>query len=52
MIIYFITGNVYLLMPFTDFTHPPTPLSSGNHQFVLCIYESVCVLYLFICFVF
>ena len=28
-----LTGNLYLLIP------PPTALPSGNHQFILCIYE-------------
>ena len=36
-----------------NFPHPPTPFSSGNHLFFLCICDSVPVLlYLFICFVF
>ena len=38
---YFISGSLYLLIPFTYFTHTPLPhLHSGNDQFVLCIYES------------
>ena len=28
-----------LLNPFTFFTHPSNPLTSGNHPFVLYIYE-------------
>ena len=35
----FIDGNLYLLIPFTHFAHLPTPLPSGNHRFILCIYE-------------
>ena len=35
------------------FRLPLTPLPSSNHQFDLCVYESVSVLfYLFLCFVF
>ena len=37
--IYIITRGLYLLIPFTYFV----PLPSGNHPFVLCIYESVSV---------
>ena len=37
----FITGGLYLLFPFTFFTHPPTFLPSGDYQLVFCIYESV-----------
>lgn len=40
-----------LLNPFTFSIHPLTPLSSGNSQSVLCIYESVyfvCSLILFL----
>ena len=37
---------LYLLLScFTFFTHPLDPLSSGNHQFVLCFYEFVSVLH-------
>ena len=43
--IYYITGGLYLLIPFSNFTHWPQPLLSGNHLFVLCIYESVFVLF-------
>ena len=28
---YFVTVSLYLLILFTYFAHPPTPLSSGNH---------------------
>lgn len=48
-IMYFITASLYLVIPFTSFSLPPT-LSSGNHQFIMCIYESF--LFLFICFCF
>ena len=38
---YFISGSLYLLIPFTYFTHTPLPhLHSGNDQLVLCIYVS------------
>ena len=30
-VIYFITGSLYLLIPFTYFTHLPISLPSGNH---------------------
>ena len=41
---YFITGSLYLLIPFTYFTHS-TASCIGNHQFVPCVYESVPVLF-------
>ena len=44
-LIYFITGSLNLLIPFTCFTLLPHPLPSGNHQFVLCISEPVSVLF-------
>ena len=44
-LIYFITGNLYFLFPFTYFACPSTSLPSGNHYFVLCIFESVPVLF-------
>lgn len=34
-LIYLINESLYLLIPFTHFTHPHLP-SSGNHQAVLC----------------
>ena len=41
-LIYFITGSLYLLIPFTHSICPPaTPPHPRNHWFVLCIYESV-----------
>ena len=40
-LIYFITGSLWLLIPFNYFAYSPTPFSFGNHQFVLCIYKSV-----------
>ena len=46
----FITRSLYLSISLTYFIHPPTSLPYGNHQFVLCIYESV-LIYLFICFI-
>ena len=30
-LIYFVTGNVYLLISLTSFTHPPASFPSGNH---------------------
>lgn len=27
--------------PFTYFTHPPTPLLYGHHQYVFCVHESI-----------
>ena len=50
MSMYYVTGSLYTLISLTYFAHPPIPLSSGNHQFVLCIYESIFIW--FICFVF
>ena len=38
-------GNVYLLIFLTYFTHPSILLPSGNHSFVLSIYESVFVMF-------
>ena len=49
---YFITGSLSLLTSLTYFSHPTTPLPSGNHLFVLCIYDSVSVLCLFFFFFF
>ena len=50
-LIYFVTGSLYLLVSLTYFTHLPTPLPTGNHLFVLCIYDFVSVLLcLFFCF--
>ena len=52
-LIYFITGSLYLLIPFTHFADPWTLLPSGNPKFVLCICKSISVLfYFFVCFVF
>ena len=36
--------QLVLLNPFTFSPNPPNPLPAGNHQNVLCIYESVSVL--------
>ena len=44
---YFITGSFCLLIPST---YLPTPLPSGDHQLVLCIYKCfcyVCVIFLY-----
>ena len=46
--IYFITGNLYLLIPFTYFVHSPTTITAqattcswfGNHIFL--IQSSIC----------
>lgn len=40
-LIYFVTGSMFLLIPFTYLAHPPTPLLSGDHQFILCNYDFV-----------
>ena len=45
-LIYFVTGGLYLLVSLIYFTHPYTSLPSGNHLFVLFIYEFVSVLLL------
>ena len=47
-LIYFITGSFCLLIPSTYFTYLPTPLPSGNHQLVLCIYRCFCFVCVFI----
>ena len=44
-IIYFMPGSLYLLIPFTYFTCLSTSLFSDKHWFVLCICESVSVLF-------
>ena len=41
--IYFVTGDLYLLILFIYLSCSPTPLISDNHMFFLCIYESVSV---------
>ena len=46
--IYFVAGSLCVLIPFTYFTPVPTPLLSGNHQFVLCVYEAVSLLFCFL----
>ena len=43
-LIYFITGSLYLLIPFTYFAKLSL-LLPGNHLFVLCINESISVLF-------
>ena len=35
--LYFIAGILYLSIPFTYLIDPPSPLTSGSDQFVLCI---------------
>ena len=46
-LVYLITGSLYLLTLFTDFTYPHP--NSGNHQSVLCICEpEVLLLLLFL----
>lgn len=42
--IYFMHRSLYILIPFPSSFPPLFPLLSGNHQFVLCICESVSVL--------
>ena len=39
-----LTTNLYFLIPSTVLPILPTPLPSGNHQNVFCIYEPVSVL--------
>ena len=40
-----ITGHLYFLIHFNFCTLPTNPPPSGDHQFVLCIYEFVSVLF-------
>ena len=45
-VLYILVANLYLfvlLNPFTFFVYPMTPVPSGNHQNVLCIYDPVSV---------
>ena len=49
--IYFIAGNLYLLIPFIYFICPFF-FSFGDHQFVLCNYNFVSSLFCLFCFVF
>ena len=46
----YVTGSLYTLISLTYFAHPPIPLSSDNHQFVLRIYESIFILVYLFCF--
>ena len=39
---YLITWSLYLLILFTYLSSSPI---SGNHQFVLCVYESFCFVF-------
>ena len=41
---YSVTNNLYFSIPSPFFSHPSNTLPSGNHQNVLCIYDSVSVL--------
>ena len=50
MSMYYVTGSLYTLISLTYFAHPPIPLSSDNHQFVLRIYESIFILVYLFCF--
>ena len=43
---YFITLNLYPLIPFAPFAYT-LPATSGNHQSVLCIYELLCFAFRF-----
>ena len=43
----FCNYQLVFLHSFTFFDHPCDPLSSGNHQNILCIYDSVSVLLVF-----
>ena len=45
--VYCITGSLNLLVLFTSFSQSPNPVPSVSHQFVLCIYESISVLFHF-----
>ena len=40
-LIYFITGYLHRLIPFTCVAHPLKPFPSDNHPFFLCCYGSV-----------
>ena len=54
-LIYFISGGLYLLIPFTYFTPTPNLLFSGNHQFVFCFLKILFIylfIYLWLCWVF
>ena len=50
------TGSVYLLIPFICSTQSPppptTPALPGDHQFALCVHESLPVLFVLLCFIF
>ena len=43
----FITESLYFLISFTYCTQSSTPLPSGNHQFILGIYDSVSIFFSF-----
>ena len=46
--IYFLTGGLYLLIPFMYYVHS-IPFHFSNHLFVLCFYKSVFILCCFLC---
>ena len=49
--VYLITGDLYLFIHFTYFSpHPRSALPSVNHWFLLCICESVFILFCLFCF--
>ena len=41
----FITGNLNLLITFTFFTHSSNHPPHSDHQFVICVYEFVSILF-------
>ena len=43
---YFLTGRLYLLIPFTYYVHS-IPFHFNNYLFVLCFYESVSFCFVF-----
>ena len=53
LLLYYIYGSLYLLIPYSYLAPTFFPLPTGNHQFALYICESVSVLYYsFLCFIF
>ena len=49
--VYFVMEFLYIVIYLTYLSHFPTPFPSSNHMFILCIYNSVAILCLFIGFV-
>lgn len=45
-LIYFIIGGLYFYIHFTYFIHSFSPFLYGNHQSVLCFYETISVLFI------